>query len=273
MDGFVYLIRLTESPDVNPSDSKDGAMEGRFNVLHRFQLNSSKSIQTVHGSIPTSACHVALSKDGQWMALCDSFHQVSLLNMDTLQYHPSPLPSFDAPITSLTFHPSSPVLVITLASNVFYLFDPETLSLTDWSASLSHRLPDRFVHRKDIIMGVAFPPSKASGANKMVLYGTTYFCVVDLSQKLGPANAALCRPGLKRGHDQQDGGASQVEEVIDVDAEKPVYSDAFKMDHRFQDLMFLDIMSSSGEWVVVERPALEVMKTLPPGFYKKAYGT
>lgn len=101
-----------------------------------------------------------------------------------------------------------------------------------------------------------------------MLYGTTYFCVVDLNQKLGPSGAKLCRPGSKRTHEEGK------DEVIDLDAlERPKYSDAFKMDHRFQDLMFLDIMSPSGEWVVVERPALEVMKTLPPGFYKKAYGT
>lgn len=62
--------------------------------------------------------------------------------------------------------------------------------------------------------------------------------------------------------------------VIDLDSEPlPIsrFSDAFSMDHRFQSVMFLDFMGS--EMVVVERPGLAVMQSLPEGFYKHSYGT
>jgi hypothetical protein len=48
-------------------------------------------------------------------------------------------------------------------------------------------------------------------------------------------------------------------------------SEAFQMDHRYQPLLFLDFIEN--EMVVVERPELEVLRSLPPSYYKHAYGT
>lgn len=55
------------------------------------------------------------------------------------------------------------------------------------------------------------------------------------------------------------------------EASSPHFSQVFKMDHRYQPLMYLDFVGR--EMVVVERPALAVMKSLPQGYYKHQYGT
>src|SRR3954466_13522968 len=80
--------------------------------------------------------------------------------------------------TSLTFHPSKPILVITLTSNRFYLFDLQQKKLTDWSLKYSEKLPQKFLNLKDKIMGCSFNPSSDS----IIIWGANYFCLIDFNK-------------------------------------------------------------------------------------------
>src|SRR5438034_1137257 len=80
--------------------------------------------------------------------------------------------------TSLTFHPLKPILVITLTSNQFYLFDLQQKKLTDWSSKYSEKLPQNLLSLKDKIMGCSFNPPSDS----MIIWGANYLCLVDFSK-------------------------------------------------------------------------------------------
>jgi hypothetical protein len=47
---------------------------------------------------------------------------------------------------------------------------------------------------------------------------------------------------------------------------------AFSMTHKYGPLMFFGFMGAE-EAVAVERPVLSVMEALPPGYYRKRYGS
>ncbi|TPX62599.1 hypothetical protein PhCBS80983_g00402 [Powellomyces hirtus] len=171
---------------------------------------------------------LAVSGDGQWLASGDLLNRIHIFNLDSLKHHAT-LPVFSALHTTLSFHPSSPTLIVTCTSNEFYLYDCEEARLTDWSREYSQRLPLRWLHRKDIIMGVAFDPRKPA---VMIMYGSTHITFIDLEKPVGARNAVISvsqrklmqhRSRLReRSHRRnQNGGFTSVEAEGDDDALEP----------------------------------------------------
>lgn len=161
-------------------------LDGAFTVLNQFDLVAAASSEATEKKKKKRdtkesnklAGHMAVSSDGQWLALATLDKCVHLIHLDSDKIH-SHIPSFDSPITSLTFHPSSACLVITLSSNLFYLYDPDAATFTDWTREYVSRLPDRFANRKEVIMGCAFD---AVRPGVMTLWGAYYFCTIDLQK-------------------------------------------------------------------------------------------
>ena len=247
-------------------------MAGCDSRIYILSLNENLSIiETLDLPEACLITRMSISADGQWLAVADYHHKVTIYNLDSYRFS-NQLPAFDYCITSLTFHPSSSTLVITTTGNLFYLYDVEGGCYTDWTREFSHRLPDRFVSRKDIIMGCAFDLKRQ---NVLTLWGSDYFCKVDLEKPMGPKNASIVNSKRKK---QDEIRLAQIKEqekdVICLDREEQFnskFSQTFTMDHRYQPLLFLDYMGN--ELVVVERPAMSVVQALPPGYYKHYYGT
>ncbi|KAJ3162842.1 U3 small nucleolar RNA-associated protein 4 [Geranomyces michiganensis] len=130
---------------------------------------------------------LAVSADGQWLASGDMFNRIHVFNLDALKHHAT-LPVFSSMHTTLTFHPSSPTLVVTLTSNEFYLYDCEDACLTDWSRAYSQRLPLRWLARKEVITGVAFDPRRP---NVLLMHGNAHVTFIDLDKPLGPRDATI----------------------------------------------------------------------------------
>ena len=110
-----------------------------------------------------------------------------------------------------------------------------------WSQQYSHLLPDRFLERTEPILGVAFDSIREK---TMMLWGTSYVCTVDFSKPMPSKNESLTQ------------------------SKKPM---ALEMDHRFQSIMHMQGLGT--ELVVVERPVLHVLASLPSAFQKHKYGT
>jgi U3 small nucleolar RNA-associated protein 4 len=252
-------------------DSSRLVISGLNGIIFVVSLvDMSVEYQFSHSQVVLSMC---ISKDGQWLALSSHSQQVIIMNMDSFKIH-SELPKMDSPVTSICFDPSSTTLVITLASNLFYLYDIENTRFTDWTIEYIHKMPSRFVDRKDIIMGCAFDSSRPQ---TITLWGANYFCMIDLQKPVGTKEAYILNNNKRK--EIQEAKLKQVPVKVDPnvicldmeETEPDVFSQAFKMDHRYSPLLFLDFIED--EMVVVERPALQVMKSLPMSYYKHQYGT
>nr|KAJ3415656.1 U3 small nucleolar RNA-associated protein 4 [Polyrhizophydium stewartii] len=284
---------------------------------------------------------LAVSHDGKWLASGDVLNRIHVFNLETHKLQAT-LPVFHSLHTSLSFHPTQPTLIVTCTSNEFYLYDVEAARLSDWSRANSHRLPTRFLERRETIMGACIDPAKPT---RLVLWGASFMCTVDLAHTLQPAasaasaptgaekrsrsdsaptqikkrgsamsldasSASATTPAAQEGDDSDDAAAAdetfeqrttqarrtksrsgrsqrvfRPRQALVLDsatsgdrkhhrntAPPPALADfGFRMDHRFQAIMFIGFAGS--DMIVVERPVLHVLAALPQAFYKHKYGT
>ncbi|KAI9366854.1 WD40-repeat-containing domain protein [Zopfochytrium polystomum] len=149
---------------------------------------------------------LVVSSDGQWLASGDLRNNIHLHSLDAYRFHAT-LPRLSALHTTVTFHPSSPAtLVVTTARNEVFVFDAEEKGrMTDWSREYSGRLPTHFTQRNEIIMGCAI---SKHAPEKLIAWGATYICTIDLSKPLGPQDAPLTSK-RKRAPSQPPRGSQQ----------------------------------------------------------------
>ncbi|RIA96535.1 WD40-repeat-containing domain protein [Glomus cerebriforme] len=217
---------------------------------------------------------LTISEDGKWLATGDLLNRILVYNLETLKHHMT-INQFPSIHTSLTFHPSKPILVITLTSNQFYIFDLQQKKLTDWSLKYSEKLPQNFLNLKDKIMGCSFNPSSES----MIIWGANYLCLVDFNNKCrikednDNNEELICmvcsgqqsKPKILKKPIQQSEGGEKYEK-INTDMIN------FQLVNRYQTLMYLNFIEHN-QLVVVERSFSSILENLPPSFYKAKYGT
>lgn len=249
MDSSIYILDISQN-DMDPP---------HFSLLGRLDLLSIG--ENIKGATDILTAHMTVSSDDQWLAVATYNHQVLIFHLDSLRLY-AKLPLYDYPVTCLSFHPQNSTLAIALTSNQFYLYDVENAAYEDWTREYLNRLPSRLLNRKEIIMGCCFNSRKPHG---LTLWASSYFCNVDLEKSVGSPELLISEG--KRKKVVQMGDNSKVQR----NPKKYGFSDSFKMDHRYGPLMFLDYIGN--EIVIVERPALSIMKNLPLSFYKHAYGT
>lgn len=161
------------------------------------------------------------------------------------------LPNFNAITTSIQFHPKRNVVGVTLSSNLFFFYDIDQRNITSWSQKNSQLIPAHLVDRTEPIMGMVFDTVRDE---HVILFGASFILTVDLT-----------KPVLK---------------------DHPLFhsrkQQAFLIDHRFQNIMHIDVIRAEkgssqpgdcAELVVFERPQLDFIKELPQPFNKQKYGT
>ncbi|CAG8528012.1 6057_t:CDS:10 [Ambispora gerdemannii] len=237
--------------------------QGRFDVLACFDNHATKMASTI--------TTIAVSNDSRWLATGDLSNKIHIFDLRDFSHY-TQVQKFKSLQNGLTFNPNSSILLITLISNEFYLFDLEKESLTDWSRSYSTKLPRKFVEIKDKIMGCTFNPGRP---DSVLLWNANFICIVDINKEVGDPDQEidvfLCKSLL---HDK-------IREHHDIPSShgaiKNILRDAvsrlnFKMFRKYQSLIFVDYVKEDS-LVVVERPRSEIMKTLPPPFAWTKYGT
>ncbi|KAL0579813.1 U3 small nucleolar RNA-associated protein [Marasmius crinis-equi] len=208
-------------------------------------------------SKPTQAnvLRLAVSADGQWLASSDDQRRTNVFNLDTLQHH-CVLPSFAHPAQCLAFDPSRPShLLLAFANNTFQIYDVEARQFPAWAHELTSHLPRRFTTIHDALVGVAFAPISSPSSQKYVVFwGATWLCKINLD--------ASAQSSRKR---------RRTKEVSPEKQETGQWEQKVKMITQYRPLLLVDFVAE-GELVVVERPLVDVLGTLPPAFFKHKYG-
>ncbi|RHZ61888.1 hypothetical protein Glove_345g7 [Diversispora epigaea] len=202
---------------------------------------------------------IAVSGDGKWLATGDLCNRINIYDLENLEYYTS-LPKYGSTHTTLSFHLSLPILVITLASNEFFIFDVKLKKLTDWSQKYSQNLPKEFLKLENKIIGCSFNPEK----NAIILWADNYLCLIDFDKCNEERLLCFepCNGWQKKLPIQQKKGKKLLNE----------HNINFQLVQRYQPLMFVDFISSN-TLVIVERPFTSILENLPPSFYKAQYGT
>ncbi|KAG9096533.1 U3 small nucleolar RNA-associated protein, partial [Ceratobasidium sp. 392] len=198
---------------------------------------------------------VAVSSDCQWLATADLQGRVCVFNLDSVKYVTS-LPSTDFPPSALAFDTRAPhVLALGYPNNTLQLFDAE-------AQRFYPALPERLAHLHDPILGLAFPPSTSSSSKrKMYVWSATWLARFDVPT---PSTSALLKqPAMSRQGENQE---KEKKRKRAKDGEEP-----FGIVMKFRPILLVDFCEE-GEMVVVERPVVDLLATLPPAYHKPKYG-
>ncbi|KAK2462076.1 hypothetical protein APHAL10511_006539 [Amanita phalloides] len=200
---------------------------------------------------------VAISPDGQWLATSDDHMRTHIFNLDSIKHH-CVLPSFAKPAQALGFDPAHPnILIIAFPDNTVQIYNVEAQQFPAWGKKLSSALPKRLTNSHDPVIGISFNPIQQFNENQgryVLFWGSTWICRLSLSEDrmLSIPNKKRRRESAKeflKAHDHED----------------------YKMIAHYRPILFLDFLVN-GELVVVERPIIDVLSTLPPPFFKPKYG-
>lgn len=137
----------------------------------------------------------------------------------------------------------------------------------EWSKKLVNSLPKRFTHIHDPVLGVAFDPDMSDPKSQRALFwGSTWICKVNLSGPVGWGGFSKKRRRESTKRPKVNGDNSQKVEVSTEEQDSN-----FKMVTHYRPLLHVDFLGP-GELVVVERPLVDVLATLPPAYFKPKYG-
>ncbi|KAJ7107652.1 WD40-repeat-containing domain protein [Mycena crocata] len=213
--------------------------------------------------ITTSILRLATSFDGQWLASSDSHGRTYVYNLDLIQHHCT-LPSFPQAAQTISFDPSQPnILILAFPNNTIQVYDVESKQFPSWAKEICNNLPKRLRRTHDHILGVAFDPVNAGPSLKasagpsppryVLLWGSTWMCKIKLDDS-----------GARPGHKKRRRESAKVE----TPSEDHVN---FKMITHYRPILHVDFLAP-GELVVVERPLVDVLATLPPAYFVHRYG-
>ncbi|KAJ4476737.1 WD40 repeat-like protein [Lentinula aciculospora] len=208
---------------------------------------------------------MTISADGQWLATSDHRSRTHIFNLDSIQHH-CVLPSFPLPAQSVAFSSSNPnLLVLAFPNNTFQIYDVETRQFPSWSREICDNLPKRFTHTHDPIIGVSFEPltpgapSQSSGRCAL-FWGSTWLCKISFDD--GPVRSSgFSRKRRRESYKPQKNNPEGVEER----------HKELKMITQYRPVLFVDYLGP-GELLVVERPLVDVLATLPPAYFRHKYG-
>jgi U3 small nucleolar RNA-associated protein 4 len=114
----------------------------------------------------------------------------------------------------------------------------------------------RLVEQRDRIRGAMYNPADK---NKMILYGSTYMCLVDIHDKPTPKKL-----GKRKNNSQNDTKTKPSTATTDDDI--PV-----SISYQYQQILSCGFLGPN-QMVMIERPKFSVLENLPPSFYKAHFG-
>eukprot|EP01083_Nonionella_stella_P083729 231581_1 len=199
------------SPGYSMTFSPDGAylIIGTFSqTIQIFDLESLTLRHTVSAVDPTSTdkyipiqdsavIHsLEVSKDGRWLASCDTENRCHIFDLSTLSHHCS-VPVPPTPVVSTGFTSgNSPNLVLILQDNGVMVFDVMGKKIHDWSRKHSRRICKTWLGMSpDQAFGLAFHPGRP---DVFFVYSTRWICQVDLTKDLPPPPSQFSAPNFDR---------------------------------------------------------------------------
>ncbi|CAE6457607.1 unnamed protein product [Rhizoctonia solani] len=200
---------------------------------------------------------VAISPDSQWLASADSSGRVCVFNLDSVK-HTSTLPRTFLSPSAVSFDTRSPhVLALGYPNNEIQLYDAE-------AQMFYPALPDKVSHLQDPILGIVFPPTPTPNERKMYVWSANWLARYDIPT---PSISALIK---------QPPPPSVLESSAELSLKRKragEADEAFAVVTKFRQVLLVDLCASEdGEMVIVERPLVDLLATLPPAYLKPKYG-
>lgn len=249
---------------------EDGVFEVVKEFGHHRGLDSDGS-ET--GNKVATIINVAVSADGQWLATGDDENRISVFNLDSLKvsrhmekvkeipylmiFFPFKihfeLPHSFTPHTALSFNEFRPSeLFVGQATNEFYIYNVESRRLSNWYQKYHSVIPKcKLTHLDDPIRGVAYNPGKP---DLMIVYGSSYLCLVDLSTHRPAPQQKLKRKKLGSEPEQTAGEDPKITRIL----------------QEYNQVLHCEFLKENS-MVIVERPKFSILEKLPPSFYKPRF--
>jgi U3 small nucleolar RNA-associated protein 4 len=153
--------------------------------------------------------------------------------------------------------------------NSLQIYDVESRQFPSWGNEFCSNLPKRLTHAHDPILGMAFDPAGLSTdahSRHLLLWSSTWICKLPLTSSMGAnTNKKRRRESMKRSAPPP--ASSSFPHALGID--DPTAD--FKMITHYRPILFVDYLAA-GELVVVERPLVDVLSTMPPAYLKHKYG-
>ena len=278
-----------DGPDSPPPDSRkpNGMEESEESEMEDVHNNTSDSDEDEDedNTAIVSIDRIAISADGQWLATSDSHSRTHIFNLDSISHHTT-LPTLPFPAQCLAFDPMRPsVLLLIFPDHSLQIYDVETRLFPAWGKELAASLPRKFINSHEVVLGAEFDPyepaaakgvgeeeveveEEGAGKTRYILFwGSTWIFKANLDTR------AFIRSNKKkkRRRDGEDDTATRDRPVDEMEEEERQWRD-FKMITQYRPIICCDFLSKD-ELVVVERPAMDVLMSLPPAYFRHKYGS
>jgi U3 small nucleolar RNA-associated protein 4 len=265
-----FTDHISVDEDYGPSDDSDSDSDSDSKTTTSASARSSKCApDTVRSTVSGLITQVAWSADGSFIASADDQRRVHIYNINT-QHYTATLPVPAVSITSMVFQPQTNHLIVALANNRLMDFDVETRSLGTWTEQATLRQSCQSLSPRGKFIHLSFVPHDAT---TLLIQSHAYMCHVQLPPNptensdsewsLSSTNSRkrkvihVAETSNKSRRRENQGSATQV---------------FFRVVTRFQPLLFAEFLGAR-HIVVVERPWLHIMQSLPKTLHRKRFRT
>jgi hypothetical protein len=169
-------------------------------INHKVTVLESRFDDSGRDGLECAVAGLALSRDGASLAVFDSLRRVYVYEVDTLRLLWR-LPICPAPVTSVSFHPHSPFLVVLLASQALLVFDLVRLNVTPKSQAALEGLPGALAAVPGPLESLCFDPSPSQ--SRLFLHSQGGCVFLDLAADL-PSKAKIIVPALLGQEQEQE---------------------------------------------------------------------
>jgi U3 small nucleolar RNA-associated protein 4 len=162
-------------------------------------------------------------------------------------------------------------------NNTLQVFDVEARQFAEWSHALSQASTSPFSHLHDPLLGISFDPDVTPGPDadverRVLLWGSSWMCKVKLAAPLGLVGPSKKRRRESRRHSVVANAVTQNSVETSLVTRNTEDDPNFHLVTRYRPLLLVDYVGP-GELLVVERPLVDLLSTLPPAYFKATYGS
>lgn len=159
-------------------------------------------------------------------------------------------------------------------NNTLQVFNVEARQFPELSHSLSQVSSSPISHLHDPLVGMSFDPEATAridpgGGGRVLLWGTSWMCKVKLGT---PFNSSSSSKKRRRESRRLSMAAATKDVETSLIIQNAEADPDFHLVRRYRPLLLVDYLGP-GELLVVERPLIDLLNTLPPAYFKATYGS
>jgi len=247
LDSSVHLVKLDP---VEPRLVKSFVFDQNNAATHILQANDKTAVSCMIHLLAVSGC-------GQYLAVASLNKTINIYHLTLLQ-HVVALPVRSHQPTAMSFSSTSPsdLLVIAYSDNKIVEYSVSCKEYTAWSRKHTDYRHAQWSTRINKIRRITYHPLSA---NQIIAHDDEMFCIINKTQAMPDSTVRLFPCTSTQG---------SVAKKRDSSGQAP---HALHICDRFKYLLHMDVMPD-GLLVVVERPQLSLVESLPAPFRQHKFG-